>query len=187
MSTQDTMLTYTEGDATAATDTAPRIIAHVCNDAGLWGSGFVLAVSARWEKAELKYRDWARGQLRTRDGSRVPFGLGMIQLVRVEPHIWVANMVAQRDIWRAPGDKPIRYDALDTALTKLGSSALKLGASVHMPRIGAGRARGDWSRIEMLIEQRLCAIGVPVTVYDWSPSRSQVRRARTNSRSRSGR
>jgi hypothetical protein len=35
-----------------------------------------------------------------------------------------------------------------------------------MPRIGCGLAGGDWSRIEPLIEEQLCARGVQVTVYD---------------------
>ena len=39
-------------------------------------------------------------------------------------------------------------------------------ASVHMPRIGTGQAGGSWSIIEDLVDNELCAHGVPVTVYD---------------------
>ncbi|RAJ47078.1 hypothetical protein K353_00279 [Kitasatospora sp. SolWspMP-SS2h] len=42
----------------------------------------------------------------------------------------------------------------------------RLGASVHMPRIGCGLAGGRWERIEPLVTDRLTARGVPVTVYD---------------------
>ena len=34
------------------------IIAHVCNDVGGWGSGFVVARSAKWSKPEAAYRRW---------------------------------------------------------------------------------------------------------------------------------
>lgn len=39
---------YLTGDATAPGGTGTRIIAHVCNDIGHWGKGFVLAISKRW-------------------------------------------------------------------------------------------------------------------------------------------
>jgi hypothetical protein len=35
-----------------------------------------------------------------------------------------------------------------------------------MPRIGCGLAGGRWECVEPLIEARLVAAGVPVTVYD---------------------
>jgi hypothetical protein len=37
---------------------------------------------------------------------------------------------------------------------------------VHLPRIGCGLAGGTWKRVEPLIDARLCARDVPVTVYD---------------------
>ena len=38
---------YTVGAATAPPGTDRRIIAHVCNDVGGWGRGFVVALSRR--------------------------------------------------------------------------------------------------------------------------------------------
>lgn len=40
------------GDATVPQAKGPKLIAHVCNDRGGWGKGFVLAVSARWPEPE---------------------------------------------------------------------------------------------------------------------------------------
>jgi len=41
-----------------------------------------------------------------------------------------------------------------------------LGASVHMPRIGAGQGGGDWAIDEDLIRSTLVENGVSVTIYD---------------------
>jgi O-acetyl-ADP-ribose deacetylase (regulator of RNase III) len=57
-----TDIAYIKGDATCPQARGPKVIAHVCNDRGRWGKGFVLAVSARWPEPERAYRDWHRGR-----------------------------------------------------------------------------------------------------------------------------
>ncbi|GLW69729.1 Appr-1-p processing protein [Kitasatospora phosalacinea] len=154
-------ITYLRGDATAPRGKGPRIIAHVCNDLGGWGRGFVLAISRRWPEPEAAFRRWHRERA-TND-----FGLGALQLVQVTPQLRVANMVGQRGIRTARSTgAPVRYEAIDTALAALAPEALRLGASVHMPRIGCGLAGGTWERVEPLVTARLTDRGVPVTVYD---------------------
>jgi hypothetical protein len=37
---------------------------------------------------------------------------------------------------------------------------------VHLPRIGAGLARGTWEDIEPLLRTHLTSDGIAVTVYD---------------------
>lgn len=152
---------YVRGDATAPLGEGVRIVAHVCNDIGAWGKGFVLALSRRWPEPEAEYRAWHAGQ---RLGT---FALGAVQFVPVGTDIRVANMIAQHGIRRTASGPPIRYDALAVCLDRLVNGAVKLGASVHMPRIGCGLAGGEWSRIEPLILDRVCARGVSVTVYDF--------------------
>lgn len=152
---------YVEGDATQPLGEGVKLIAHVCNDAGGWGRGFVRAVSHRWSEPEAAYRRWHRQ--RADNG----FGLGAVQFVQVGPYLWVANMVGQRGIKPVGGVVPVRYEAIDTALAAVAVRAAELGASVHMPRIGAGLAGGTWSRIEPLIAERLIARGSAVTVYDY--------------------
>lgn len=154
-------ITYVRGDATAPQGKGVRIIAHVCNDLGGWGKGFVLALSRRWPEPEAAFRRWHR----ERAGN--DFGLGALQLVQVSPYLWVANLVGQRGTRTARSTGvPVRYEAIDAALAKLAAEAERLGASVHMPRIGCGLAGGRWERVEPLITARLTARGVPVTVYD---------------------
>ncbi len=69
---------YVKGDATQPLAKGNRIIAHVCNDLGGWGKGFVLAISKRWPGPEAAYRAWHK------DRSKNDFGLGAIQIVQVE-------------------------------------------------------------------------------------------------------
>lgn len=68
---------YVVGDATSPLGPGPKVIVHVCNDAGKWGKGFVLAVSKKWPKAEATYRAWYR-----QEGDS-PFELGQVQYVEV--------------------------------------------------------------------------------------------------------
>ncbi|MGW7411053.1 macro domain-containing protein [Streptomyces sp. NPDC054863] len=148
------------GDATDPRAKGPKIIAHLCNDLGGWGKGFVVALSRRWPGPEKEYRRWHR----ERAGN--DFGLGAVQLVQVRADIWVANMVAQRGIRTGSGGPPIRYDAVGRSLEAVAAHALTHQASVHMPRIGCGLAGGRWERIEPLITRSLSARGVATTVYD---------------------
>jgi O-acetyl-ADP-ribose deacetylase (regulator of RNase III) len=153
-------INYVRGDATVPSVKGVKVIAHVCNDIGGWGKGFVLALSRRWPEPEKAYRTWHR------DRAANDFGLGAVQLVQVERQVWVANMVGQRGIRTGSKGVPVRYDAIDTALTHLAERAAELDASVHMPRIGCGLAGGTWSRVEPLITERLVGRGIAVSVYD---------------------
>ncbi|MFB8776407.1 macro domain-containing protein [Streptomyces broussonetiae] len=155
-----TGITYLRGDATAPSVQGAKIIAHVCNDIGGWGKGFVVALSRRWPRPEAAYRAWHRGRAAN------DLALGAVQVVRVEPYVWVADMIGQRGIRTGSEGAPVRYEAIGTALGHLAGHAAVLDASVHMPRIGCGLAGGKWSRVEPLVVERLVARGISVTVYD---------------------
>lgn len=146
---------YLTGDATTPLGRGNKIIAHVCNDVGAWGAGFVLALSKRWWKPEREYRTLARKQ---------SLKLGSIQLIQVEKAIWVANMIAQHDIRWHSRIPPIRYEALLECLKRLGFEAHQRQASIHMPRIGCGLAGGKWEKVEPLILDTLP--GTEIFVYD---------------------
>lgn len=154
-----TVIQYVTGDATDPRGDGQKIIAHICNDVGVWGSGFVMALSARWPEPEAAYRAWHAEHL-ARD-----FALGGMRLVRVTPDLLVANMVAQHGLGEDK-EPPVRYAAIATALARVAIRAAGLSASVHMPRIGCGLGGGKWKRIEPLIRAQLCSWGIPVTVYD---------------------
>lgn len=172
-----------DADAASSPPPPPRIIAHVCNDIGRWGRGFVLALTRRFGSGPADaYREWHAAaaeedaEADTGASETGRFGLGRVQLVRVGERTYVANMVAQHGIRsvrasdRSP--PPIRYDALGVCLRRLATLAAGLTddeqppASIHMPRIGCGLAGGTWSRVEPLVREGLVDRGCTVTVYD---------------------
>ena len=153
-------ITYCTGDATRPVDNGRKIITHVCNDAGGWGWGFVVALSRRWPQPEQRYRAWHRGE------EAQPFALGQVQFVQVEGEVWVANLIGQHGIgWRS-GKPPVRYEAIREGLQSVAVKARELGASVHMPRIGCGLAGGRWEDVSRIVENELVQQGINVTVYD---------------------
>ena len=161
---------YVHGDATRPESWGNTIIAHICNDSGKWGKGFVMAISRRWPEPEEKYRAWYRDREHASSG----FKLGAVRFVAVKTidtvlnpglKIWIANMIAQHETRTAENPTPIRYGALSTALQHVAEFAKKNDASVVMPKIGSGLAGGDWSKIERLIIEAIVAQGISVTVY----------------------
>lgn len=152
---------YLKGDATNPQASGLKVIAHVCNDLGRWGKGFVMAVSKKWPETRREYVEWYK------KGQEENFALGEVQYVILDRRqdIIVANMVGQRGIYasRSQGP-PIRYDALEKCLKNLGEFATSMKASVHMPKIGCGLAGGKWEKIEPLILKHL--EDIEVTVYE---------------------
>ncbi len=163
-------ITYIEGDATHPIGEGKKIIAHICNDVGGWGAGFVLAISKRWKQPEQKYQLWHKDEFYSWGGIEVPFELGQVQIVMVEPEIYVANMLAQHDISIKDGIAPIRYEALEQCLNQLAHDGQNMEASIHMPRIGCGLAGGKWEQVESIIRKQLVINGnLNVYVYDYNP------------------
>ncbi|MCK2240016.1 MULTISPECIES: hypothetical protein [unclassified Crossiella] len=162
-------LFYIVGDATAPSGDGCKLIAHVCNDRGGWGSGFVNAISRCWDFPEHRYRAWW-----SRRNSN-DFALGACQFVRVTEDIVVANMIAQRGFRMRGNPKPLRYDALERCLVTVAEYARDHAATVHMPRIGNGRGGGDWDTIVSIIKRTLIARGITTVVYDLPPRRYSFR------------
>ena len=165
-------ITFLKGDATYPVGSGTKIIAHICNDIGAFGAGFVLAISKRWEKPEAMYRSLKH--------LRTGYVLGDVQDVFVtdeddKEQIIVANMIAQHGIessnykhsYDYKGnpiyEPPIRYDAVRQCLKKVNNTAKMMNASIHMPRIGCGLAGGEWAEIAKIIKDTL---SVDVYIYD---------------------
>ena len=153
------MIHYLKADATVPQAEGNIVIAHICNDIGAWGKGFVLALSKRWKYPEKQYKQWYK------EGEN--FALGEVQFVSVEEKIWVANLIGQHNIYRDEnGDPPIRYEAVKRGLQIITDFAYEINAKVQMPRIGCGLAGGSWDRIEKLIRQTLLRKNIEVFVCD---------------------
>lgn len=145
-----------------------KIIAHVCNDVGAWGSGFVVPLGRKWPVAKEKYLEWAGY---TSDPDVHPdklIKLGKNQIICVEEHanmgsIYVANMVAQHGVVSPRNTRPINYAALGSIMFDIPKQFTYF--EIHCPCFGAGLACGDWDVIEILIHDAWIRQGVPVTVY----------------------
>jgi len=145
------MITYLVGDATYPQGLGLKIIAHVCNNKGGWGKGFVLAISKRWKEPEQYYREF-----------HDIYKLGMTQFVSVGYNLFVANMIAQ-DGYSTKNKQALSHDALEKCLMIVNTTAKNYNASIHMPRIGIGLGGGNWETIEQIINS---CCNVPVFVYD---------------------
>ena len=169
------MINYLEGDATAPIGEGKKVICHICNDVGKWGSGFVIAISKRWKHVEHMYLDWSRGGMAT-----PPFKLGNVMFCLAdEGDIVIANMIAQHKIQSMlpVGEVPIRYEALRDCMKKVNTVLHKEGEimspdfkpmTLHMPRIGCERAGGTWDEVEKIINTTIDK-DVDVFVYDFKP------------------
>lgn len=145
---------YIKGDATNPQGEGNKVIAHICNDQGKWGKGFVMALSKKWKRPEFVYRNTSNLEL------------GTVRYVFVENNIVVANMIAQHDTKpNENGIPPIRYNALEKALIKVNKFCEDMNFTLHMPKIGSGLAGGDWTIIEKIIEDN---VQVPVTIYEFN-------------------
>jgi len=164
---QSVTIQYLKGDATKPRGTAARLIVQVVNDKAIaWGKGFSVAVRKAWPHAQKEFTQWVFG-------NRQEFKLGNIHTVKLEDSIELASLVAQHGY--GPSLFPrIQYFSLETCLSKLALHAKQTGASVHMPRIGCGEAKGDWNIVSELIDETLCRQGIPTTVYDLPGGLHQV-------------
>lgn len=166
-------INYVVGDATAPQITnGLRIVAHVANNEGGFGSGFVAAINNKWDDPRKRYREWH---------DLTGLDLGDIHLVPVsDDHgkLYVANMVAQDGYGSQEKPRAANYGALAACLFKLNNwidnyNQLQFGirhpnakvkSSVIMPRICCGLGGGDWDVVEEIIEATLTL--PDIYVYD---------------------
>lgn len=151
-------ITYVKGNAVYPQGEGNKIIAHVCNNIGAWGAGFVLAISKRWSEPEREYRSMSSTERK----------LGNVQFVPVETDIVVANMIGQENIKANDyGVPPVRYSAIKICLERVLSLAKSMNASIHMPRIGCGLAGGQWEIMEQVIIAASKNFDAKIFVYDF--------------------
>lgn len=75
-----TDITYINGDATKPIGDGTRYIIHICNNLGVWGKGFVRAISAKWKRPETIYK------------KKHNYKLGGVGIVRVEQDIYISQI-----------------------------------------------------------------------------------------------
>ena len=76
-------------------------------------------------------------------------------------------MIAQDGYYdRLKNPVPLNYLALEVCLVELFEDAAAMDASVHMPKIGAGLGKGDWNKIEEMIQENCSKYKVNTYVYE---------------------
>jgi len=143
------MITYLTGDASDPIGPRPCIITHVVNDVGAWGAGFVLAVSKKYPRDHIVYREWVNGS----GPFRIPAFHGSILPIPHDDGVTDVLLLAQRGIGRSGGKIPLDYMHLAASLLEL--STYGVDQPIHMPRIGCGLAGGTWDKVGPLVENYL--------------------------------
>ena len=153
-------LEYFRGDALSPRGDGPRLIAHIVNDrTPNWGgNGFAAAVKRKFPNVQQEFREWAQSE-------RTEFKLGRIHVAPIGQDILSVQMIAQAGYGKSTRPR-IRYQPLQSCLESVAELALSKQATVHMPRIGMGHARGQWPVIEGILVESLVSRGVSVSVYD---------------------
>lgn len=128
------MLEYRKGNLLSVTS---GIIAHGCNAQGVMGSGVAFQIKNKYPEAYLDYLI-------------MPKRLGEVSLVKVTKDLYVANCITQEYYGRDKSVVYVDYDAINLVMNKL--CRIQQECTVNMPKIGAGLANGDWSKIERIIQ-----------------------------------
>lgn len=124
------------------------VIAHICNNVGAWGAGFVLAINELSMAPRNAYMSWAKEK-----NNKIT--LGLTQFVEARPNVIVSNMIAQNGIDKSavPDGCLVDYQALHKCLLKTLRRAVQLNFDVHIPAgVGSGLAGGDKTKIHDLIQ-----------------------------------
>jgi hypothetical protein len=153
----DGQIYMVNGDATKPRGIGNKIIAQVINTSGGLGFGFGKSMSKSWPESKKTILLWIQ--------DKTDFVLGHSKLTQLSEDTYVFQMLAQKGIFQKEGSIPLRYDSLRECLLELGVIAKQLNASIHMPQIGAGQAKGDWGIIEGMIYEILISKGINVTIY----------------------
>eukprot|EP01117_Protostelium_nocturnum_P004545 TRINITY_DN1641_c0_g1_i3.p1 TRINITY_DN1641_c0_g1~~TRINITY_DN1641_c0_g1_i3.p1 ORF type:complete len:1025 (-),score=451.02 TRINITY_DN1641_c0_g1_i3:67-3141(-) len=187
---------YVDGDATRPTGprSAAFIIVNCLDNSGSWGrGGFFTAVENAFPEAKENYElAGLNDDLLLGSTHLVPSNVAALpptqQTQEFEdeaedkskeeeevPQVYIANAVVQSRTKKTQAISGIRMNDLRDSLNKVAQEAKKLGASVHLPRLGQGTEGFNWYNIEQTIRKTLIRQGIQTYVY-------RFRRQRSNSR-----
>lgn len=173
------MLNYVEGNLFDLLNADHHVmIAHVCNNKGAWGVGFVVPLAAKYPITRQEYLNWYNASytnipVQDMDKEVVyeekTMMLGTIQVIRVDPLVSVCNMVAQT----LGCKRPLYYNHLCTCMDELVNIMQRKYkpslSHIICPQFGAGLAGGDWNIIEQLIIDCWVRCDINVTVVKYKP------------------
>lgn len=154
------MILFHTGDVVSNADFG--ILAHVTNNKGIWGGGVSGPIGVRYPQARIAFSQV----------SQTPMICGRAQIIPVSSTLFVANLFAMTGVRSESNPRPLNYVFLRRSLDELASFARAMAGSfaladddvdIHLPRIGAGLAGGDWPTIEEMIRATLSSF--KTTIY----------------------
>ena len=157
-------LVFLHGSVADPKSIGPQIIAHICNDLGIWSGRNAREIARAWPSARREFELWYRNR------SSNDFGLGSVQFVNVnKTHVnrivRVANMVGQRGTRHKSGCRPIRFDVLARCLSQVAQRAKRMHASIHLPQLGLNGSAQIWPMILDIIKDSIGRFRVPIYIY----------------------
>jgi len=148
------MITTKQGDLLQASEDA---IGHGCNSMKTMGAGVAAALRKKWPavyQADVEFDDFHEEEK-----------IGHFSTIKVDGK-QVYNIYTQ------VGYKPrtqdhFEYDGFRDGLAEVFKDMKSHGLkTLALPKIGAGLAGGDWTRIEQTIREVSDLAGVDVTIYE---------------------
>lgn len=162
--TMKTRVTQIKGDVLEAITQnikdETRILIHVCNNLGGWGSGFVVNLSKKWKAPEQMYRELFKYK-------KSKHQMGVNQYILVEPQVYVVNMIAQNGYKNAENIVPLSYDALGEcfkAIVLWIETENIQNPQIYCPRIGSVRGGANFEIIQIMLKEYFKDI--PINVYE---------------------
>lgn len=131
------MVNYKVGNILEADE---QVIAHGCNCVGGYGSGVAGQLAKKWPDTRNAY---------LRQHNSHGWELGFVQYVDIGDKI-VANCATQQN-YVPRGVCHADYDAIWECMLKVKDYARVKKFSIAIPKLGAGLAGGDWTKIEGIL------------------------------------
>lgn len=164
---------YTTGDLIKNADEGYfDIIIHCCNCFNNMGAGIAKFIKQRWPGAAV-------ADNATKPGDNSKLGTFTFAKVRTKynTEFYVVNAYGQYHYAAPPVGKEINLDedALRNSLKLINEHFKSMkDARIGFPKIGAGRAKGNWDNIEKIIEEEMTNFEhLEVIIYDKEPTRAR--------------
>lgn len=127
------------------------IMPHVCNNIGVFGSGFSGEIDKRFPEVGINFNL----------GGKIKLANTQFITVRENPltkhKLIIANMVAQNGVISPKNRRPLHYPSLIKCMTTISDLCRSMLATekkikIYAPKFGSGLAGGNWNFIADLID-----------------------------------
>lgn len=149
------MITYRTGNILKDIDPNKKIvIAHGCNAVHLMGAGLAKQIKEKYIGAYI-------ADTLTKKGDRNK--LGTYSIYKHNDNLIILNCYTQFGIYAKKDVVLADYEAINNCFKNISRNYR--GYEIHIPRIGCGLARGDWSIVESIIRQYEDTLDIVIYSY----------------------